>query len=267
MYTFKFIGLFLATLLSATVYAQSIPLQQLTDEDVKNLVKETSANFNHTSVSGASSLGTLWGFELGLVGGMTKTPKIQTLVHRAEPSTKADQIPHGELIGRLTVPAGVTVEAGFIPKIGKEDFKFQTISLAAMFTPTEVFLDWPLSVAAKLHMTKTDLNFRDDVGGPPPVDTKFDYKSTTTMFTLLASKDFVVVEPYLGFAFGQTKGDLDVTGSTTVFAIPQQKASAKVSGSGFLVGAELKLLIFKAGIEYSKIFDTSRFTGKLSLYF
>lgn len=264
----KLIALFAAALLGSHAYAQSIPLQQLTDEDMKNLVKETSANFNHTSVSGATGLGTIFGFELGLVGGITKIPKIETMVHRVEPQTKAKEIPHGQLLGRITVPAGFTIEAGFIPKMGNKDFKFQTLSLAGMWTPTEVFLDWPLSVAAKAHITQTSLNFQDEVGSPP-VDTKFDYKSTTTVLTILASKDFVVVEPYFGLAFGQTKGDLDVTGSSTVFVggVGQQKGSAKSSGSGFLVGTELKLLVFKAGIEYSKMFDTSRFSGKLSFYF
>lgn len=264
----KLISLFAAALLSIGALAQDIPLQNLTSEDVKNLVKETSANFNHTSVSGASSLGTIWGFEIGVVGGVTKTPKIDALVKQAEPQTKADQIPHGELLGRLTVPAGVTVEAGFIPKIGKEDFKFSTLSLGVMWTPTDVLLDWPVSVAGKLHLTKTNLDFKDTVGSPP-VDTTFKYESTTTVLSLLVSKNFVMVEPYAGILFGQTKGDLDVTGSSTVFAgaTGQTSASGKSSGTGFMIGTELKLLVFKAGIEYSRLFDTGRFTGKLALYF
>lgn len=263
----KLISLFAAALLSVSSHAQDIPLQNLSNDDVKNLIKETSANFNHTSVSGASSLGTIWGFEVGLVGGITKTPKIDELVKRAEPQTKADQIPHGQLLGRLTVPAGVTVEAGFIPKFGKEDFKFNTLSLGVMWTPTDVLLDWPLSVAGKFHITRTNLDFRDEVGSPK-VDTTFKYQSTTTVFSLLVSKNFVLVEPYAAILFGQTKGDLDVTGSNSVFNVTgQTSASGKSSGTGFAVGTELKLLIFKAGLEYSKLFDTGRFTGKLAFYF
>lgn len=262
MYIIRTFALLSITLLSVGAWSQNLPLQGLDANDMKSLVKETSANFNHTSVSGASSLGTLFGFEIGVVGGVAKTPKIDKLV---EPQGgNADQIPHGEILGVLTVPAGITVEGGFIPKVGKEEFKFNTLSLGVKWTPTEVFLDWPVAIAGKFHFTKTSLDFKDTISGIP---TTFGYDSTTTAFTMLVSKNFVMVEPYFGVQFAQTKGDLDVTGSTTVFDTGGASGSAKSTATGFLLGTELKLLVFKAGVEYAKIFDTSRFTGKISFYF
>ncbi len=245
-------------------HAQSIALENLDENDMRNLVRELSANFNHTSVSGASSLGTIFGFEVGLVGGMTKTPKIESLAHEADPGADAKQIPHGELIGMVTVPAGFTVEVGYIPKVGKDDFKFSSYSLGLKWTPTDILLDWPVSVAGKFHLTKSSLEFANTIGGIP---TNFDYENTITAFTLLVSKNFVLVEPYFGLSFLNTKGELDVTGSTNVFASGGMSASASRSSTGWMLGAELKLLVFKMGLEYANLFDTSRYTAKLAFYF
>lgn len=248
---------------------QNLTLQQLDEQDFKKIVQDFSAIFNHSSVSGASSLGTIWGFEFGVMGGITSTKRIDALADESGTNQNADKIPHGELLGMITVPAGITVEAGFIPKVGNDDFKFNTTSLAVKWTPTDVFLDWPLSVAIKAHITKTKAEFQQAVG-TPQVDTKFNYDNTITGFTLLASKNFVLVEPYVGFSLLNAKGKMDVTGSSQVFD-PSYTASTSVSASSgssaFLVGAELKLFVVKLGVEYQSLFGTSRYSGKLSFYF
>ncbi len=263
----KWVGTLVIALFTVGAQAQNISLQQIDDEDFKNIVKDFSAVFNHTTVSGASSLGTIFGFELGLVGGITRTGRIDALADEGGTDQNAGKIPHGELIGIITVPAGITIEAGFIPKVGSDEFKFNTFTGAVKWTPTDVFLDWPLSVAIKAHLTKTKATFNQTIATIP---TKFDYDNTITGFTLLASKNFVLVEPYFGIQMLSAKGDMDVTGSPTVFDpayTTGTSASAKASTTGFLLGCELKLLIVKLGAEYQNLFGTSRYTGKLSFYF
>lgn len=247
--------------------AQDLTLQNLNQDDLEDIVGDFSAVFNHTTVSGAGSLGNIFGFELGLVGGLTKTPKIDSLADESGTDQKADTIPHAELIGLLTVPAGITVDVGMLPKVGNDEFKFSSYSLGVKWTPTDILLDWPLSVAIKGQMTKTDATFKQDIQTVP---TTFDYKNTITAFTLLVSKNFVLVEPYVGYSLLSAKGELDVTGSTQVFDAAyttSQSASAKKSSSGFVLGAELKLLVFKAGLEYAHLFDTNRYSAKLAFYF
>jgi hypothetical protein len=258
------IGIALATSLG---HAQDLTFQQLDQSDMKKVVSDFSAIFNHSSVSGASSLGTIFGFEVGLMGGITNTKRIDELADESGENQNADQIPHAAILGALTVPAGITVEGGFIPKVGNDEFKFQTMSLAVKWTPTEVFLDWPLSVAIKAHMTKTDAEFNQEI---QTVATKFQYDNNITGFTLLASKSFVLVEPYIGVSYLQAKGDMKVTGSSAVFDpsfTASQTASASTTSTGFMVGAELKLLFFKMGAEYASLFGTSRYSGKLAFYF
>lgn len=261
--------LMLSVMFASAAQAQSVSLQNLDAEDMKKLVGDFSSTFNHTSVSGASSLGTIFGFEVGVVAGIAKTPELDKFAKEAGSTEKVDQIPTGELLGVLTVPAGITVEAGLIPKVGKEDFKFSTFSAAVKWTPTDVLLDWPLSVAIKAHMTKTSLAFKQTISN---VDTDFDYTNTITGFSLLVSKNFVLVEPYVGLSMLSGKGDLSFTGTpaTPVFdpsLTASSSASASKSSTAFLLGAELKLIFFKVGAEYQSAFGTSRYMGKASFYF
>lgn len=257
----------LLSLFSVIAQAQDIPLKDLTEGDFKNVVGEMSANFLHTTVSGAGTLGTIWGFEVGLIGGMTKTPDIDALVKRADTSASVDQIYHGALFGAVTVPLAITVEAGLIPKVGSETFKAQTTSLAVKWTPSELFFDLPLDLGVKAHVTKSTVEFKDDING---VATNFDYGQNQLGLTLLASKSFVVVEPFAGIGLVSSKGDLDVSGSTQVFDnsyTTGQSASVKRSGMMWLVGAQVKLLVFHLGAEYTNLYGTSRYTGKLSFAF
>jgi len=248
--------------------AQDLTLQNLTEDDFKRIAKDFNAVFNHTSVSGASSLGNIFGFEVGLVAGMTNTKRIDALADTGSGTDqKADKIPHGEILGVLTVPLGITVEGGFIPKVGNDDFKFNTFTAAVKWTPTDTLLEWPLSVALKAHITKTNAEFNQTI---QTVDTNFKYDNTITALTLLASKNFVLVEPYVGFSYMSAKGEMSVSGSSAVFDpnfTTGTSASADTTSTGFLLGAELKLLIFKVGAEYASLFGTSRYTAKLSFFF
>ncbi len=249
------------------VWAQDLPLQSIDSNDFGKIIEELSANFNHTSVSGAGTLGRIFGFEVGVVGGVTKTPELQKLARETDSSASADQLPHGEFLGVLTVPLGITAEVGLIPKVGSDDFKFNTFSVAGKFTPTEIFLDLPLDLAIKAHVTKTNLEFKQTISTVP---TTFEYENTIMGLTLFASKNFVLLEPYVGLGYLKAKGELSATGSTTVFDSTYTSgtsASESKSSTAFYLGSELKLLFFKLGLEYGHLFGTSSYTGKLSFFF
>lgn len=252
-------------MIGASSWAQTIPLNNLESGEFKDVVRDFSAVLHHSSVSGAGTLGTIFGFEVGLVGGITKTPGVNSVVKTVDPDAEASQIPHGELLGVLTVPAGVTVEAGFIPKVGGDDFKFGSFSAAVKWTPTELFFaDLPFSLAVKGQFTSAKLEFKADVGGVPvPVD--YTYDSTQTAFTALISKNFMILEPYFGIGMVSGKGELSA--STAVFTSGEFSSSESVSSMHWMVGTEVKLLVFKLGVEYANLFDTHRYTGKLAFYF
>jgi hypothetical protein len=235
-------------------------------QDFKKLVGDFSANSLHTSVSGAGTLGDIFGVEVGLIGGLTNTPELDKLVKEASPGNKAEQLPHAELIAMVSVPLGFTIEAGFVPKVGNDDFKYQNLSLAAKWTPTTLFFELPLDLAIKAHMTKTEVEAQSVVSS---VNTTYKFENNLVGLTAFASKDFIFAAPYIGFGMVKAEGDLTANGAA-VFD-PSYTASASASEKDdstlLLVGSEFKLLVLKLGVEYARMFDTDRYTAKFSFYF
>jgi hypothetical protein len=251
------------TAFSAAVSATNLTLKSLSDDDMDKVVGDFSANIMHTSVSGASPLGHIFGFEVGVLGGLGTIPHIEDKVHETVPGAKADKMAHGGLLGVLSVPLGITAEVSLLPKMGSKDFKAAVTSLAAKWTPTELFLDWPFSLAIKGSQTIATLDFKQDINGTM---TTYKLKDSVTVVQALVSKSFIIVEPYAGFGVVSASGDLDASGSSGVFDAGVN-GKGKKTGTMFSVGAELKLLILKLGAEYSSALGASRYTGKLSFYF
>lgn len=248
-------------------HAQDLKLESLNKGDLENIVGEFSANFLHTTVTGASPLGNLFGFEVGLVGGMTRTPELNKIVQRSDASAEAKQAYHGALVGVLSLPLGFTGEIGLIPKFGSDNFKFGTYSLAGKWTPTRTILDLPFDVAAKVYVTKADLEFKETVS---TVSTEFEYNNLQYGLTLFASLPLPLVEPYLGLGYTSSSGELKASGSSTVFEnsfTAGNSADATKSSTVGILGVDFKLIFAKVGLEYTRAYDTSRFTGKLSVYF
>lgn len=249
-------------------HAQSIPLDNVNNDGMNKVVGDFSANFLHTSVSGASSLGHVFGFEVGAVVGQTATPHLSEVANEIGQGADASKLYYGELLGVLSVPAGLTVEVGLVPKVGSSSFKYDAISAALKWTPTELFLDLPFSLAGKISYTQNTLNFSQTIQalGSTPVD--YTYTNKETAFMILASKDFMIVEPYIGLGYVSAKGTLSATSqifdpSFTTDTV----ASGTRSGGMWMVGTEVKLVVAKLGIEYMNLFNTGRVAGKFSLYF
>lgn len=267
----KILIVVLLSLWNLQAQSQDLFFDNITEQDMTDIANDFTGVFAPTSVSGANTLGSIFGFELGLVGSGTKAEKIERIVKREDPTADIPFLPSGGLLGRLTVPFGLTVEALLIPEVGDDDFKFQNTSLALMWTPTETLLSFlPLSLATKVHFTQTSLKFKQTdpgiPGGTVQVDSEF--KNTITGIQFLVSKNLLLVEPYAGVGFIQGDGELSVKGSAPAFNFTaSDSASKKVDGAQFFAGAELKLLIFKIGAEYSKHLDVNRYSLKLAAYF
>ena len=256
--------IFTAQVLSFSAHGNGFSFQNLSDQDFKKVVQDMSANFVHTSVSGASPLGDIFGFELGLVGGQTSTPELDRYAKEVDPSVSANNVPHAEIIGIITVPFAITAEIGLIPKVGQDDFKFSAYHLAAKWTPSELFFDLPVSTALKVQYSQVNVDIKDTINNIP---TTFGYESSILGVSAIVSKNLAIFEPYLGFGYMMADGKMDVTGSPTVFSGARMSASSEPASSMFMVGTEVKLLVVKLGVEYMNVFDTSRFTGKVSFYF
>ncbi len=244
-------------------HADNPAFDQLTEAQAKNVIKEFSANFAHTSVSGAGTLGDVFGVEVGLIAGVTKSDEISSLTKQADPGSDFDQMPHGGILAMVSVPLGFTFEGSLIPEIGGEDFKFKNMGLAAKWTVNSIH-ELPVLLAVKAHVAKTNLSFKQTVSA---VQAEVDVETTVTGLMFLASKRLTLVEPYLGLGFLSGDGAFDVEGSNQFFQTGASTYSAKESGTQIVAGVEANLLFLKAGAEYVNNFGASGFNLKVAFSF
>jgi hypothetical protein len=254
-------------LLSFSVSAQAgIGFTNLTSSDFDKISKEFSGNFSHTSVTGAGTLGTLFGFEVGLVGGLTSSPEIDSIVSRSLPGESLANLYHGGVLGALSIPFGLTGEILLIPTMKASDASFQMTSLALKWTMSESVLILPVNVAVRGFLSSSDFEFKQSSGG---IDGTVKNKNSVTGLQLLVSPNLPFVEPYAGVGFLSGKNSLSLSGTGTIFdtsLTTGQSADSTNSSTQLLLGVNLRLLV-SVGLEYARSFDTSRYTGKVGFSF
>ena len=72
--------LIISAILPVTVFAGDPQFNNIDDNDMKIIANGMASNFTHNSLMGASKLGTVFGFQVGIVGAQTTTSKLNTLV-------------------------------------------------------------------------------------------------------------------------------------------------------------------------------------------
>jgi len=221
-----------------------------------------SSNFQMTTVSGASSLGLIFGFELGLVAGVSQIPEIQKI-----DASAGDSMPHAGLMAVVSVPFGITGELMLIPGISIGDGELSNTGIGLKWTLTNTLLSIPMvDVALRYQMTDTKFEYKQDVSG---TQTTVEFSDKiTSLQVLVGLTTLPIVKPYIGLGTVSADGEFNVQGSNTIFNFTASTtASKKLSDSIMLLGVEVNLLFFKLGLEYSSLFGSDRFTGKLALSF
>ncbi|MCO5142892.1 MAG: hypothetical protein M9962_07370 [Oligoflexia bacterium] len=272
------IGSISFALLSSSAFSATPTFDNITAADYAKIVKEMSANFTYSTVTPASSLGHLWGFEIGAVGGLTKTPEILNIVKRADPNTKLkDKFPHAGAIARLTVPFGITAEALIFPKITVSDLSIKQFGGAAMWTITDLFLtELPVTLGTKVFFNKAQFSYSQTINnastGNVPVAANISYDNTVFGLQAMVSKKLLVFEPYINFGWVKSKGDLGISAAVpaTIFSTSfttGNSATSKPSSVLIAGGVDVQLLFFSLGAEYLRSFGKNSFTGRLSFRF
>ena len=250
----------LALVLAAASSAQAqFTFNNLSQADLDGANKEFSHNFLFTSVSGASSLGSLWGFEIGVTGGTSDADKISEIIKRTSPNSDFKNLYNVGLLGRVSIPYGLTLEAGLLPKIKVQDAELSQVAAAIRYNIIEL----PVAVGLRAHYSKTAFSFAQ-TSGAFVGDVKYD--SDVYGIQALVSQNFVMIEPYAGIGFNEGKGDLTASGSGSVGSFGNS-GSAKESSVQFMGGVNLHLGLLNLGAEYSRAFETNRISGKLSFGF
>lgn len=259
-------------LLSGSLAAQELEFDNISEGDLEKVVKDFSSNFSHTSVSGANTLGSIFGFEVGLIGGLGKINSLDDVVQETDPDADIPGLmPHGGLLGIVSVPFGWTFELTMIPEFGDDEFKFSNTTAAVKWSLTESLLSaLPLSIALKGHYSQTKIDFEQQDPGGSPVTVDGSYESTVTGLQAVVSKNLLVLTPYAGLGYLQASGEMGVNGTDSIFDTgftASDSASVDVSSTQMFFGAEFKLLVIKLAAEYSRQFETERYTFKFSAFF
>lgn len=253
----------LITLASLNSFAADLGFSNITQAEMENIVNEFSANFVPTTVSSAAPLGKIFGFEVGVIGGLTKAKNVESYAERATGQDVSNQLPHAGIFGAVSLPYGITAELGGIPKTKIQDGDFNYVFGSVKWS----FWDTLLDVAAKLSVAKLDFSFNQTSSG---VNGVVDFKDTVQTLVLMASKNFIFVEPYIGFGIIKTDGNLKVTGTGTVFDstyTSAQEATQNPSGIYTVLGANMNLFIMKFGLELYRTLNTDGFSAKFAFYF
>lgn len=266
--------------LAPAAQAATPKFDAISSDDYGAIVKDISSNFHYTTVSGASTLGKIFGFEFGVVAGRTDIPEIYRIVKRTDPNLAIDDyFYHGNLLARVTVPFGITLEAAAIPTITAGDVKFSQYGAGALWTFSDILFDnSPVDVGFRGFYKTTKFKFSQTIQNSStaniPVNAEVSLTDDLYGGQLVVSKRFLgMIEPYALVGYTRATGKLGITSSVaaaTIFSssfTTGSSATASFNSDELRAGVDLQLLFLSLGAEYSRVFDTSSYTGRLSFRF
>ncbi len=237
----------------------------ISEQDLKDITEGMGANFVHNSMLGASKMGTLFGFQVGLVGAQTDTPKLHTLAKEAGGELK--NLYNAGIMGAVGIPFGIAFEAVAMPTFKSDDASLRSTSFALKWNINDVIPVLPVNLALRGVSSDAQFSFSQTISSVP---VKVKNTTSVTGVQLLFSPQLPIVEPYIGVGMLSAKNTLEIVGTGTFFNAAYstaQKESETVSGTQILAGVEVNLLLLKLGLEYSNAFDNSRVGFKLAFGF
>ena len=251
-----------ALVLSSSLLAGTPDFRNLTKESLENISEDFAANFVPTTVSGASNMGRLWGFEVGLMATKTDAGSIEDIS-----ADSFSSLYNAALYGRLDVIYGLGAEVVMSPlKIG--DLELKTYSMAVKWTLTEVFKVIPFNIKVKAFYNTADIKYSDN-DGTADFDVSYKYQGKGVNVTF--SKKIILVEPYIGIGYVDGESDIEANGSTNFFGgtVSQGVDNKDIESSGahFFAGVTANLIAIDVGLEYSRVLGTNRVSGKIGFGF
>jgi hypothetical protein len=251
-------------LLATNAYAAIPTFNNLSQSDFDKIMREFSASSSWHSATPPSSMGTLFGFELGLVAGTTYTPDIDAIVKQTSAGTDVKMLPHASLLGAVSIPFGITAEVMMLPKLDMSGLTYQQFGGALKWTTGLMLL--PVNLAVRGFMTKSELTFKQTVS---TVDTTITQDGSVSGLQLMVSPKLIpIIEPYAGIGYLTASSKMTAVGSSSIFNFTSgQSAESKPTSTQFIVGADVRLLLIGFGFEYERSFETESLSGKLSLKF
>lgn len=253
------VGAFLLFSLNCA-FSATPTLSNITNNDLHDIMKDFSTSFIPTSVSGASSYGKVFGFEVGVLGGISNSPAVDRVATESIP-----KLANASLLFRLDFPKGFGAEINYLP-LNIQGFTYNYSSFAGKWTFTDALV-FPIDMRLKINYTKADLGFSQSNSTQ---SANVNYKYNSLAYSLTASKKLLFVEPFVGLGYVSGNNSISATGTMTVFGnsvSASDKSDYKLSSVYSFAGVSFRLLLLNVGLEYMNGFSNSRYNAKISLYF
>ncbi len=263
----------LSALIALPTLAAAPALQDIKEEDFNKITKEFAANFVHTTVTPPNSLGALFGFEVGIIGGVTRAKNIETISKSISSSSNLKYLPHAGIMGQVTIPFGISFEGSFFPEKKFGDVTINSMSMAAKWNLTDSILPIPfIDIATRFHFGSGEVSYAtSDSVSDVPVNSKVSVESSSYGVNASVGANLLLFRPYIGAGYVWTDNTMKVNASSgTIFDTSftsSKEAKKKHSGSHLFAGGQLSILLLKLGVEYSKVIDVTKYSMKLSLAF
>lgn len=253
---------------SSTSFA-NFGFSNLNQDDVDGVFEEFSATFTHSTVTGAKSKSKIFGFEAGVVAGVTQSDIVKDIVARSMPSgsDEIEYLPFASLYALVSLPFGITAEANYMPEVDVQDVEFKHLSLAGKVELT-YFMELPVDIAIRAMLINTSASITQSSQSLGGFTGTVDYKQTQLGLQAVVGKSFGIIEPYASVGFLRSSGELIASGSGTIFNFTtSQRVDSEASGLQLAAGLQVNLLLLKIGAEYVNAFGANHLNAKVALSF
>lgn len=257
-------------------YAQCAEGQAFTcfnQADADLIFKDLTSAFAPTTVSGASSLGKIFGAEVGLVVSASRAPNTQQVIESYGSDFEVPGIPMAGISAIFTLPYGIGAEGTFIPKIDiGEEGSFQSLNIGARWTLTDIFPLGLVNIAFRTSLIKSDASFtKEEVTSSPLTGTVTETANfDISVFEIgaVVGLNFKFIEPYIGVSDLRSDGNLKASGTSTgALIIPNVDESAKSSGLRYYGGVLIKIPLMRIGAEVASYDSIERASVKFAFKF
>ncbi len=273
---FLFMSLLTIFISQHQAYAQCNAGQAFTcfdQEDADAVYKDLTSAFAPTAVSGASSLGKIFGVELGLVISASRAPNTERVVQSYGSDFEIPAIPTAGISGIFTLPYGIGIEGSFVPKVDISDYgSFESLNIGARWTITDMFPMgfFKIAVRGSYLSSKASLTQEEDTGTPGIgiVTETADFAVDITEMGAVIGFNLKVVEPYIGFSNLSSDGTIQAQGTSSGGAsIPNIDEASSISGTRAYAGVLFKLPVMRLGAEVATFEDIERASIKIAFKF
>lgn len=187
----KFLSLVFVSVFSFSAFAGTTAFKNIDSSDMSTITKAMGSNFIHSSMMPASRLGTLIGFQIGVVAAQTGVPKFNTFV-KASGGSSTPNLYNGGIVGALGIPFGISFEGVVIPAVTSNGAKASAHSYALKWNIDDVIPVLPVNLALRAFSSNAEFSFDQTVATQAA-----SLKNTTdiTGLQLLFSPKLPIIDP------------------------------------------------------------------------